>query len=92
MSYLGNRKDREANYKEHKLIDITTVRGYGIKRLKDNKFMGFETSKGIISIWNESRKAKLAFAYHTSNTINERADEYQVVEIFESKEDNKEEN
>lgn len=85
MGYLGNREDREKNFKEDSLIDITKYKGYGIRRITDNKFMGFVTNRGIISIWNEPRKAKLAFAYHTKNTIDERANDYEIVELYESK-------
>lgn len=85
MSYAGINEQREKRFKPEKLIDITTIVGYGIKRLSDGKFMGFNTNKGIVSIWNEERKAKLAFAYHTNNTIDERIDEYIIVPITESR-------
>ena len=81
MGYIGNRKDREERFQENKLINLNTVTGYGIRRKSDGVFLGFQTNKGLISIWNESRKAKLAFAYHTNNTIDERADDYEVVPI-----------
>ena len=84
MSYIGNNKSREARFKEDVLINITSVIGYGIVRKSDGAVMGFQTNRGIVSIWNEARKAKLAFAYHTNNTIDER-DDYEVVPISESR-------
>lgn len=63
------------------MYPINDVVGFGIYSIKDKSFVGFQTSKGLISIWNEPRKAKLAFSYHTKNTIDERAGEYEVREI-----------
>ena len=85
MGYIGNRKDREERFQENKLINLNTVIGYGIKRKTDGVFMGFNTNKGLVSVWNEARKAKLAFAYHTNNTIDERANDYEVVPVQEEK-------
>lgn len=80
-TYLGNCEYRNSRFKENVLVNLNTVTGYGIRRKSDGVFLGFQTNKGLISIWNESRKAKLAFAYHTNNTIDERAEDYEVVPI-----------
>lgn len=79
--YLGNRKDRELNFRDPSLISVSELQGYGILYKKTNTFIGFNTNKGLISIWNEARKAKLAFAYHTKNTLDERANDFEVIKI-----------
>ena len=72
---------RAKKFKSEKLIKVNDVIGYGIYDKLDECFVGFQTSKGFVSIWNEARKAKLAFAYHTHNTIDERANDYEIVPI-----------
>ena len=72
---------RAKKFKSEKLIKVNDVIGYGIYDKLDECFVGFQTSKGFVSIWNEARKAKLAFAYHTSNTIDERQEEFEIRQI-----------
>lgn len=80
-TYLGNCDSRRNRFKEEVLLNLNTVCGWGIRRKSDKAFLGFQTNKGVISIWNEPKKAKLAFAYHTHNTIDERANDYEIVPI-----------
>lgn len=79
--YLGNSEYRKGRFRESALIPVSELQGYGILHKKTNTFIGFYTNKGLISIWNEARKAKLAFAYHTKNTLDERANDFEVIKI-----------
>lgn len=69
-------------FKPEAIISIKDLKGYGIYDLKNKYFVGFYTNRGLITVWNEAKKAKLAFACHTKNTIEERRDEYEVREIY----------
>lgn len=85
MSNLGS-PDRLNRFTTGKMKSAKDVVGYGIYDIVNKCFVGFETNKGFISIWNEARKAKLAFSYHTNNTITERSSEYEIRSINSSSE------
>lgn len=72
---------RLARFNRDSIIYIGDVAGFGIWDIERKCFVGFNTTKGLISIWNEPRKAKLAFSYHTNNTIDERSDEFEIRQI-----------
>ena len=73
---------RLSRFRPNAIVSIKDLKGYGIYDLKNKSFVGFYTNRGLITVWNEAKKAKLAFAYHTKNTIEERKDEYEVREIY----------
>ncbi len=75
---------RLQRFTKDKMRAVQDIVGYGVYDLINKQFVGFDTNKGFISIWNESKKAKLAFAYHTNNTISEREAEYEIREINSS--------
>ena len=64
--------NRDKYFKPDKCIPISAIKGFGIYDNVNKTFIGFNTNKGFLTVWNESKKAKLAFAYHTGNTIDER--------------------
>jgi hypothetical protein len=72
---------RLARFNTSNMDNVRDIAGFGIYSLVQETYVGFHTSKGFISVWNEPRKAKLAFSYHTNNTIAERANEYEIREI-----------
>lgn len=77
-------QSRLNNFTKKNMRNAMDIAGYGIYDLDQECFVGFDTNKGFISIWNEVRKAKLAFSYHTNNTIAERSEEYEIREINSS--------
>lgn len=73
--------NRDKYFKPDKCIPISDIKGFGIYDNVNKTFIGFNTNKGFLTVWNESKKAKLAFAYHTGNTIDERNGEYSIINI-----------
>lgn len=77
----NKKEERRKRFTESKLVSIKDERGFGIYDIKNKCFVGVKSNRGLINIWNEEKKAKLAFSYHTLNTISERVGEYEIREI-----------
>ena len=72
---------RNDRFNKNAIYKVEDINGYGIWDKQNKCFIGFYTNRGFVTVWNEIKKAKLAFSYHTNNTLSEREDEYEVRQL-----------